>query len=311
MGCHHPIPAYLDSKGKVQFVNRRESLGRLGLITLRCGMCRGCKADHAREWSIRAYHEAQLHDQSCFITATYDPEHLPAGGSLYPRDLELFFKRLRKNVGKRGLRYFACGEYGEKRGRPHYHICLFGYCPELTDLAFRSAKGHPNYRSELLDRSWQKGNIFFTTFDASCARYTAHYTADKLKGFAKDEICAESGLRPYERLEEATGEIWPLCPEFQRQSNRPGLGIGWLEKNWKEVFPADSVVMDGREYPPPKAYWKWLKANHPDVAEKVGKKRRAAVASIPYETGLRKLQRTQFQVAQLDRFERPTHGSKK
>jgi hypothetical protein len=42
------------------------------------------------------------------------------------RDLQLFFKRLRKAYPDVKLRYFACGKYGEQFARPHYHVILFG-----------------------------------------------------------------------------------------------------------------------------------------------------------------------------------------
>lgn len=56
-------------------------------------------------------------------------------------DLQLFFKRLRKyftdygrkyNIPIGKIRYFACGEYGPKRFRPHYHIILWTSCDEIN-----------------------------------------------------------------------------------------------------------------------------------------------------------------------------------
>lgn len=98
MGCLYPKPAYLSAEGKVTFVRHEKALGRSGFIHIRCGMCNGCKADHARDWAIRCYHESQMHHVSCFLTLTYDPEHLPACGSLDKRDLQLFWKALRNRL---------------------------------------------------------------------------------------------------------------------------------------------------------------------------------------------------------------------
>ena len=311
LACHHPIPAYLDAAGNVCFTNRKESLGRFGLLQLRCGMCFGCKADHAREWSIRCYHEAQRHRDSCFITLTYQEEFLPPHGSLDPRDLQLFFKRLRKALYPVKIRYFACGEYGEKKGRPHYHACVFGWRPDYLDslLVAISKKGHRQYGSVVLSKAWGKGRVTWTEFDASCARYTAHYTADKLKGFKKDEPDPETGLRPYEIMDR-DGCVWNLVPEFQRESRKPGLGIRWLEEHWREVFPADSVVMDGKEYPVPRAYFKWLKENQVEMYKRVAEKRRAAIKDQPYVPGIRHMQKTKAQIARLKRLVRPTHEEK-
>lgn len=55
-------------------------------------------------------------------------------------DLQLFFKRLRKyfddqskkyNIPYGKIRYFACGEYGPKHFRPHYHIILWTSCDQI------------------------------------------------------------------------------------------------------------------------------------------------------------------------------------
>ena len=307
MACHHPIPAYLSADGKVTFVRKEKAVGKSGFLHIRCGMCRGCKADHARDWAIRCYHESQLHDQCCFITLTYSPEKLPPHGSLDPRDLELFWKRLRKRIAPDRVRYFACGEYGEKRSRPHYHACLFGWRPTERVPLGKSEKGNPQWGAQILSEAWGLGRVTWTEFDPSCARYTAHYTADKLKSFALDEIDPETGLRPYERMDVTTGEILKLAPEFQRQSQRPAIGVRWLEKFWREVFPADTVVMDGKEYPPPKIYYQWLRENQPEVAEKVKAKRVSETEEIPYETGLRLKQKAEAQCRNLDKFKRPLH----
>lgn len=44
--------------------------------------------------------------------------------TLCKKHLQDFFKRLRKNTGVK-LQYFACGEYGKKFGRPHYHLLVW------------------------------------------------------------------------------------------------------------------------------------------------------------------------------------------
>lgn len=309
MACHFPIPAYLGHDGAIKFARRDAVAGKRGLVHLPCGMCRGCKADRAREWAIRCYHESQMHRVSTFINPTYAPDKLPPHGTLDPRDLQLFFKRLRKATGVR-FRYFACGEYGEKRGRPHYHICMFGYAPPRDRVGGRSDTGQILWHSDLLHEIWGLGHILFAEFTPSAARYTAHYTADKLKKYALDEIDSETGLKPYERRDPITGEIHQLVHEFQRQSLRPGIGIPWLEKNWREIFPADSVVMDGKEYPVPKIYFQWLKKHQPDVFKIVKAKRLEYCQDRPYITGHRLHQMETCRSRSLDQLVRPTHKEK-
>lgn len=309
MACHHPKPAYLSTEGKVTFVRREKALGSTGFIHVRCGMCLGCKADHARDWAIRCYHEAAMHEDSCFVTFTYDPAHLPPSGTLNKHDLQLFFKRFRKQGHK--IRYFAAGEYGTKKGRPHYHAILFGYRGIPTELARVSDKGHPQWRDRNITKAWHYGEATWGAFHETAASYVASYTADKLKSFAKDEPDPETGLRPYEVMGR-DGVIYNLQPEFQLQSLKPAIGLRWLEKYWRDVFPADSVVMNGREYPPPRFYYKWLKENHSDVYQIVQGERKKQSASMPYETGETQYFKAQAKHAKLSqKMKRPLHEAKK
>lgn len=159
------------------------------------------------------------------------------------------------------------------------------------------------WHSRDLSDAWGLGRITWSEFTPATARYTAHYTADKLKKYSLDEIDPETGLKPYERMD-ASGEVHHLVHEFQRQSLKPGIGIPWLEKNWREVFPADSIVMDGRELPVPRAYFNWLKKNHPDVAEKVKQSRVEYINSRPYIPGVRQAQMAECKDIKLSRLTR-------
>ena len=56
--------------------------------------------------------------QTCalpILTLTYNNEHLPKNG-VFPEEIQLFFKRLRTKLDRRGishnLRYIAVSEYG-------------------------------------------------------------------------------------------------------------------------------------------------------------------------------------------------------
>lgn len=307
MACLYPKPAYLSTEGKVTFVRHEKALGRNGFIHIKCGMCNGCKADHARDWAIRCYHESQMHHVSCFVTLTYDEEHLPPSGSLDKRDLQLFWKQLRYRLDRK-IRYFAAGEYGTKKGRPHYHAIIFGWQPSKRYPIGLSGKGHIQYTHPILQDAWQnRGRIVFADFDPSCARYVAHYTADKLKSYAADSIDPETGLRPYEKIDLSTGEIINLCPEFQASSLKPAIGLRWLEQYWQEVFPTDSVVMDGKEYPPPRFYYEWLRKHQPDTFAIVQANRKAKSLDLPYEKGSRLHQKSMAINARLTRYKRPTH----
>lgn len=64
---------------------------------------------------------------------------------LVKSDLQKHFKRIRKQIEPRTLKYFAVGEYG-KGGRPHYHYLLF-YKGEMDRFAIM----------KLIKQEWQFG----------------------------------------------------------------------------------------------------------------------------------------------------------
>ena len=90
-----------------------------------CGKCMACRMTRRKEWSLRMLHELKYHNDASFVTLTYDDNHVPDCQSLVKADLQKFFKRLRKLIAPRKIRYFACGEYGRRTGRPHYHAILY------------------------------------------------------------------------------------------------------------------------------------------------------------------------------------------
>ena len=120
MQCTKPVTL------QIKYKSGRPSLLYPDGLTVPCGKCLACRISKRREWSLRMLHELDNHEDSCFLTLTYDDEHLPTADSLCKRDLQLFIKRLRKSLEPRKIRYFACGEYGEETNRPHYHAIIFG-----------------------------------------------------------------------------------------------------------------------------------------------------------------------------------------
>lgn len=67
-------------------------------------------------------------DVSFFVTLTYDNDNLIFADDepcLYKRHLQLHFKKLRKRLESKSIKYFAVGEYGDHGNRPHYHYLIF------------------------------------------------------------------------------------------------------------------------------------------------------------------------------------------
>lgn len=165
-----------------------------GMSGFPCGQCLPCRINRHRLWAHRIMLEATCHKKTSFVTLTYNKECVPSDGSVVPRDLQLYIKRLRHAKTIDGtvphLRYFGCGEYGEKYGRPHYHLALFGLGVEDAGV---------------IGSSWGGGNVVVGTLTRESAAYIAQYVTKKLT--AKND----------ERL---NGKH----PEFARMSLRPGIG---------------------------------------------------------------------------------------
>lgn len=162
-----------------------------------CGKCIACRIKKRTEWSVRMLHELNYHKANSFITLTYSDEHLPGDGSLKKRDLQLFFKRLRKELAKdnRVIKYFACGEYGDLTNRPHYHSILFGCGLSIEDrnIVMRNW----NYTDWSVE---EIKNNSFGIAEQDSIRYVAQYIDKKLTGDKANEVYKSQGREPVFRL---------------------------------------------------------------------------------------------------------------
>lgn len=231
MPCVYPVNAW--------YSQRTNESGKRGIVfnvkqghadrhlQVPCGKCVGCAADKALMWSIRMHHEASQHEQNCFLTLTYAkaPDHISK------RDLQLFFKRLRKLSP---LRYFACGEYGTKTHRPHYHAVLFG----RDFLERSSAINEQLYTHPEILNAWGHGLVSIGAVSLASCMYVAGYAAKKIGD--KDT--------------------------FTLMSRRPGIGHDWATKYRDEMVRNGKIIIEGRELPIPKRYLEWDSAHLAPVA---------------------------------------------
>lgn len=267
MACYHPLTAYRTRGGDITF---RQGHGVGVSIPLPCGQCIGCRLERSRQWAVRCMHEASMHVDNCFITLTYDDDHLPDPPTLVKRDFQLFMKRLRKYFSPKPIRYFLCGEYGDQTWRPHYHAIIFGINFQTDTVSGEGESGFESYYSRDLERLWGLGFASFGRVDFGSAAYVARYNLKKRGGkMAKDW---------YSRTDPITGEIYDLLPEFGHMSLKPGIGKAWYDKFYKDVFPSDNVVFKGREMAVPKYYSKLFDKSDPFVFEaiKLSRVRRAS-----------------------------------
>lgn len=103
---------------------------------------------------------------------------------LYYRDIQLFFKRLRKYVKKNydeTLRYYIIGEYGTRSLRPHWHILLFFNSSVLAkDFEIVENLGTSERPSEcpvFLRSLWKYGIIDSKRSDGKAFYYVSSYVA--------------------------------------------------------------------------------------------------------------------------------------
>lgn len=281
-------------------------------ISVRCNMCNGCRLDHKRDWGLRGMHENQMHDNSQFVTLTYDEEHIPPGANLLKPDVQKFFKRLRKHLTENNqpkVRFMYCGEYGPKTSRPHYHAIIWGL--NLTDLQYKltSDKGNTEYSSDTLSTLWPHGTCTASNVTFATCSYVAGYmlkdTVNRhqnvrnaavkdghnyVGNYQKTEkaIDAEGNITkialPYENLDVSTGEITTRERPYANYSSKPGIGRSWLEKYYKDCFPSDTIHHDGTAFPIPGYYYRALENIDPDLFLEVQANRKAsAIAKIDHK----------------------------
>lgn len=244
-----------------------------------CGQCIGCRLDYSREWATRIMLEAKQWKNNWFITLTYNDENLPyrarvntetgelmESAPLCPEDLQLFMKRLRKHWSDKykhqNIRFYACGEYGEENGRPHYHIAIFNL--PLQPKALKWYKRNEQYQTiwtcPELEEIWGMGFVTVGALTYQSAAYIARYMCKKQKGKDQKEY--------YEML--------GLTPEFSRMSLKPGIGAAAYKK---EYYEKDYIQMpDGRQVKPPKYFERMFEEDGGNL--KAIKEQRKAAATL-------------------------------
>lgn len=242
---------------------------------LPCGQCIQCRLKSAANWAARCECESKYHKDNHFITLTYDDEHVPVHNvyedswyhgivnpieyikgqpierlTLCKKDMQDFIKRLRDKAQRAGyeeeggMKVFYCGEYGDKSGRPHYHIIIFGLkIPDLK-LKYRK-KGYEHDTSEWLTKIWNNGLVDIGQMTYDSAAYVAKYIVKKEKGKDKN---GEKLSKFYEKA--------GIKPEFICMSNRGGgIGKQYWEEHREEIYNLDHMYLaHGRVIHPPRYY---------------------------------------------------------
>jgi hypothetical protein len=290
MPCYNPIHGYrakrLNDSGKRGIVFSKTA----GLVdqpvTVPCGQCIGCRLERSRRWAVRCMHEAQMHEDNSFVTLTYSEDHLPYRQQLTLRHHQEFMKRLRHHLPmywsdekdkweRKKIKFFHCGEYGDDFGRPHYHTLLFGFRPTDLKKWKENKDGDMLYRSDMLDSVWKKGMTVIGEVTFKSAAYVARYCTKKVTGDKADEH--------YEAVDLETGEIFQREPEYATMSRAEGIGKTWMEKYKADIYPSDSVIVNGHPQLPPPFYDTQLTEDE-QLWIKARRKKKAALHAIDSTT---------------------------
>lgn len=203
-----------------------------------CRQCWRCKENRVNDYIARGMAEASTSTHSCTLNLTYAPRDDLADKVLNPRHFQLFMKLLRR----RGhlVRYLVAGEYGETKGRAHFHAVLF--FTEIKRLAQDDPK--PAYQPDDLAetnrlspfsrqvpqkrmvhiREWPHGHI---TCDWSASEKSIRYVCKYL-------------------LQDDKNNAWFSL------SKKPALGAAWFAQK-AATAKTLSVLPHSFEYQPPGA----------------------------------------------------------
>lgn len=208
-----------------------------------CGQCLNCRKQKALEWQIRAYHELIENPKAIFITLTYKPKNLKITakkamnqydkrGTLDPEDITKFMKKLRKKTAQK-LRYIYCGEYGEQKWRPHYHMIIYGISKEEISR-------------EEIEKIWKLGHVDKSeeTVTKNVISYIVGYMNKKKPNKALEKEIYEKNNRkaPYLRTSQ-------------------GLGKEWAMKNKEQWATNGSISYNATQMPIPRYYIKKIQEN--------------------------------------------------
>lgn len=265
MTCFYPRKLYKTDTGH----KFERPSGHSGAYTkIPCRKCFGCRMDYKSEWATRMMHEASCHEDNLFLTLTYDQENLPESADLVQRDMQLFWKNLRKKFPHLKIRYVYSAEFGKITKRPHYHAIAFGLAlPDLIKEG-RNDRGEPLYGSEILDKIWKKGHCVVGAVTEQSCGYVAGYMLKDMDG---------DYINEYTILDEETGELVNRTRPYARHSNKPGIGRIWFEKYWRDVFPDDFIVVEGKKRSVPEYYLRLLEQKDPEMHAQVQAKRETAL----------------------------------
>ena len=181
--------------------------------------------------------------------------------SLEPEHLTKFVKDLRRyqeyHYGKQ-FRFFACGEYGTKSQRPHYHMIIYGLKLQKPspDTWRKQMNGYVLFESKELEKVWKRGNVIVGSVTYQSISYVARYMLKKQKG---------QDVKFY--------RTFNLAPEFSRMSRMPGIGSKYYRDHVDDIYEYDQINISlqdrGLSCKPPRYFDDLATEEFPDLMEQI------------------------------------------
>lgn len=196
---------------------------RQGVAEFGCGQCIPCRVKRRRLWTIRLLLEARVHlVPSWFVTLTYSEEHVPQNGSVDPKHLQDFLKRIRYYARVPRVRFYGVGEYGDLTLRPHYHVVLYG-------LPIPMHNPDPSAVCQcIICKSWTFGVAHVGELTKESAAYTCKHFTKGRRVVRDGSVALPAGQKPRH-------------PEFARMSRRPGIAADAVPVLSKALSGADGI----------------------------------------------------------------------
>ena len=187
-----------------------------------CGKCPNCVKRRVQGWVFRISEEQKQALTAHFITLTYSDENLPYSDNGLPTldktDFQKFIKRLRKALPKdvsNPIKYYACGEYGTKTHRPHYHAIIFNLPPYSFDMA------------KLITEKWGIGQIDIASVTPASIAYVAGYCMKKVEGDPVGTLDSDDRKLEFSLMSKKLGlnYLTPKRQEYYQRKLNPYLTI--------------------------------------------------------------------------------------
>ncbi len=223
-------------------------------VEVPCNKCIGCRIAISRDWSCRILHELEYYKESCFITLTYNEENIPKTGSIVKEDLRNFMKRLRKNTKKK-IKYFACGDYGEEKGRPHYHLITLGINYDWEGFKYKKTIKSKGKMIKIYEvDEWTNGFVHVGTVTPDSVRYVTDYVMRSYSGTLLTEKYGKKE-NPFRSVSQGLGR--QFCLDNQEKLKREectqyqGVRVG-LPRYYRNILeiknPVYTNVLKERAY---------------------------------------------------------------